>query len=112
MVLQNNDYSCLLCSDPVEEMVELLFFTCSFSVQCWRILGVDWGPHDDRLTMLTKGKMPGIGICSWRCSLWLPGGFGRREITSTSDKFSPLCSPGFRGLSWILSCYSIDQNIA
>jgi hypothetical protein len=35
-------YSCVLCNANVEETVEHLFFECSFSSWCWRLLDIDW----------------------------------------------------------------------
>ena len=35
-------YSCVLCNDDVEETVEHLFFECTFSVWCWRLMGITW----------------------------------------------------------------------
>jgi hypothetical protein len=35
-------YSCVLCNADVEEIVDHLFFECSFNSWCWRLLNIDW----------------------------------------------------------------------
>lgn len=37
-----DDYSCPLCMAAVEETSHHLFFTCSFSQWCWRLLNIQW----------------------------------------------------------------------
>jgi hypothetical protein len=40
--LQGNNYSCVLCSERCEETTFHLFFSCRFSRDCWRHLGINW----------------------------------------------------------------------
>jgi hypothetical protein len=50
-------YSCVVCNDDVEETVDRLFFECSFSSWCWRLLNINWNldvPILDRLA--TSGE--------------------------------------------------------
>jgi hypothetical protein len=35
-------YDCVLCSSNVEENLEHLFFDCTFSVWCWRLVDITW----------------------------------------------------------------------
>lgn len=51
-----NNFDCLLCETHVEEMVEHLFFHCTFSHVCWRILGFNWTQHNDRLKLIELAK--------------------------------------------------------
>jgi hypothetical protein len=40
--LQDNNYSCPICLAGVKETTFHLFFTYSFSSQCWNHLGIHW----------------------------------------------------------------------
>jgi hypothetical protein len=40
--LQGNDYTCVLCSATTEETTFLLFFSCPFSLRCWKHLNINW----------------------------------------------------------------------
>jgi hypothetical protein len=40
--LHDNNYSCAICSANLEETTFHLFFTCTFSMQCWNHLGINW----------------------------------------------------------------------
>jgi hypothetical protein len=39
--LQGNDYTCPMCSKHREETTFHLFFSCPFSTECWRHLGIN-----------------------------------------------------------------------
>ena len=52
-----NNFDCLLCGQHVEEMVEHLFFHCTFSQECWRSLGFTRPTQNDRPDMI-KHKKP------------------------------------------------------
>lgn len=56
MKLRDDVYACLLCSNPLEETVEHLFFGCNFSRSCWEDLGIVWPAHGDRLQLLHAAK--------------------------------------------------------
>jgi len=56
MVLQHNDYGCLFCTNPPEETIEHLFFTCPFSRQCWDLLGVSWPLLGSRIEIIHEGQ--------------------------------------------------------
>uniref|UniRef100_A0A453S4U1 Reverse transcriptase zinc-binding domain-containing protein n=1 Tax=Aegilops tauschii subsp. strangulata TaxID=200361 RepID=A0A453S4U1_AEGTS len=47
---------CLLCGQHIEEIVEHLFFHCTFSQPCWRILNITWSDHEHRLQLLERLK--------------------------------------------------------
>ena len=47
---------CLLCGQHIEETVEYLFFHCSFSQSCWRILNITWSNHRHHLQLLERLK--------------------------------------------------------
>jgi hypothetical protein len=40
--LQGNNYNCVLCTASCEETTFHLFFSCPFSLECWRHLGIMW----------------------------------------------------------------------
>jgi hypothetical protein len=54
--LQDNNYSCPICSAGVEETTFHLFFTCSFSFQCWTHLGIHWDFDLPFHMMMVKAK--------------------------------------------------------
>jgi hypothetical protein len=43
--IQGNNYNCPICSAGREETTFHLFFSCSFSVECWNHLGISWNFH-------------------------------------------------------------------
>ena len=55
-VVAGNTYTCMLCQNPPEEMVEHLFFTCPFSQQCWAKVGMLWPSNGNRLALLHAGR--------------------------------------------------------
>ena len=56
MKLRDDNYACLLCHQPPEEMVEHLFFHCEFSKTCWGKLGIAWPMHGNRVQFLHAAK--------------------------------------------------------
>lgn len=47
-----DDHTCLLCGLQVEETVDHMIFSCSFSQACWSKLGVVWPSYSCRLQLL------------------------------------------------------------
>lgn len=54
--LQDNNYNCVLCQDQREETAYHLFFTCSFSRQCWQHLGIQWNTNIQFFEMMQQAK--------------------------------------------------------
>jgi hypothetical protein len=54
--LQGNNYNCVLCSAHCEETTFHLFFSCPFSVACWRHLGINWRFDLDFHSMMEEAK--------------------------------------------------------
>ena len=44
-----DDHNCLLCGLNIEETVEHMIFTCTFSKLCWAKLGLNWEPFLGRI---------------------------------------------------------------
>ena len=56
MKLRDDENTCLLCHQPPEEIVEHLFFHCTFSKECWRCLEISWAAVGDRLDLVRQLK--------------------------------------------------------
>jgi hypothetical protein len=54
--LQRNDYTCVLCTEKVEETIFHLFFSCPFSQQWWRSLNIHWDFSLDFFLMTEEAK--------------------------------------------------------
>jgi hypothetical protein len=54
--LEENNYNCVLCSGNREETTFHLFFSCSFSRECWRYLNINWNFSLDFYTMMDVEK--------------------------------------------------------
>jgi hypothetical protein len=52
----SSGYNCLMCTNPLEEMIEHVIFHCPFSYSCWQVLGVSWQASGNRLQILEEGK--------------------------------------------------------
>ena len=71
-----DDHSCLLCGLDVEETVDHMIFTCSFSRQCWARLNLNWEPfasrfqaiQDKKESRATKMLLEKFLLTAW--SLW------------------------------------------
>lgn len=71
-----DDHNCLLCGRNIEETVEHMIFTCSFSKQCWQALDINWEPFGDRVQAIedqqtnhpTPMLFENFVVASW--SLW------------------------------------------
>lgn len=51
-----DDYSCILCSCNLNESWEHLFFNCSFSWWCWRLLSISWSQLASCLDRIVDGR--------------------------------------------------------
>lgn len=51
-----SNLNCLLCGFHVEETVKHLFFHCTFSVECWDIVGIHWSTQQHMLKLLEEAK--------------------------------------------------------
>lgn len=51
-----DDYSCVLCNNGIEETLEHLFFSCSFSQDCWDTLHIYWNLNLDPLDMVIEAR--------------------------------------------------------
>lgn len=51
-----DDHDCLLCGLPIEETVDHMIFTCTFSRQCWSKLNIDWPMISCRLQLIQTVK--------------------------------------------------------
>jgi hypothetical protein len=40
--LERNDYTCPMCSEHRQETTFHIFFSCPFSAECWRHVGINW----------------------------------------------------------------------
>ena len=71
-----DDHTCLLCGLDVEETVDHMIFTCSFSRQCWARLNLNWEPfasrfqaiQDKKESRATKMLLEKFLLAAW--SLW------------------------------------------
>jgi hypothetical protein len=54
--LEGNSYTCVLCSNNVEETAFHLFFSCPFSQACWWLLGIHWDFAGDFFQMMRQTK--------------------------------------------------------
>ena len=52
----DNIYTCMMCQNPPEEMVEHLFFSCPFSQRCWARVGLFWPNVGNRVSLLHAGR--------------------------------------------------------
>ena len=51
-----DNHTCLLCTSPIEETLEHLFFTCPFSQECWSHINIIWITHGTRLQWIEHAK--------------------------------------------------------
>jgi hypothetical protein len=49
-------FSCLTCSSGEDETINHLFYTCSFSLACWDLMGLTWNTSLPLDHMITKAK--------------------------------------------------------
>lgn len=54
--LNDNNYNCVLCDGGYEETAFHLFFSCTFSQQCWVYLGILWNFTANFFNMLNEAK--------------------------------------------------------
>lgn len=54
--VQNNDFSCCLCSRGEEETMDHLFASCEFSTRCWCFLKIHWPADVPCITALSSVK--------------------------------------------------------
>jgi hypothetical protein len=54
--LQDNNYNSPICPANLEETTFHLFFTCTFSMQCWNHLGITWDFNLPFHAMMEKAK--------------------------------------------------------
>jgi hypothetical protein len=54
--LEGNNYNRVLCPNGREETTFHLFFTCPFSLDCWRYLNIEWNYNTDFYTMMDEAK--------------------------------------------------------
>lgn len=109
------DHNCLLCGLNIEETVQHMIFTWSFSRQCWTVLGIDWIPFHGRLQAIQDQINAHIPRqCSWRNSLWLLGACGRKGIINTLGQLTPPCGPGLIGSkeTFISSSIELKRHIS
>jgi hypothetical protein len=73
-----------MCTNPPEEAIEHMLFSCPFSTLGWEklvcfgtVLMIE-GPS------YKKGRNNGKNLCLWKSSLYLRGTFGRKGIIFTS----------------------------
>lgn len=72
-----DDHNCLLCGLNIEETLDHMIFTRSFSRQCWARLDLDWEPfsnrfhaiQDKRDNQATTMLMEKFLVAAW--SLWI-----------------------------------------
>ena len=55
-VLDNDDFSCILCDQNTEETTYHLIFECPFSQRCWDYLHIHWNHSRNFFMMLTVAK--------------------------------------------------------
>lgn len=55
-IVADNNYSCMLCDNPLEETLLHLFFKCSFCVSCWALIVILWPDVNCRFQMIHAAK--------------------------------------------------------
>jgi hypothetical protein len=59
---ERDDDLCVMCDARADEMVEHLFFTCSFARACWNKINLNWDPNLDISDRILKSIENGLAF--------------------------------------------------